>query len=112
MPVEHISLMPVSCLSLTNTRQDTRQYGAHYGSANQEFADAGVRRNQQRGVLIAGVLYHFSPIPIPFLLSPYPLPLSTPSPFFLPVIPFAEEPVLVVLEMGQYFILCSRKFVN
>ena len=25
MPVEHISLMPSSCLSLTNTRQDTRQ---------------------------------------------------------------------------------------
>ena len=25
MPVEHISLMPSSCLSLTNTPQDTRQ---------------------------------------------------------------------------------------
>ena len=25
MPLEHISLMPSSCLSLSNTRQDTRQ---------------------------------------------------------------------------------------
>ena len=52
MPVEHISLMPSSGLSLTNTRQDKRQYVTHHGSANQEFADAGVHSNEQKGVII------------------------------------------------------------
>ena len=73
MPVENISLMPSSCLSLTNTRQDKRQKVTHHGSANQEFADAGVRSNEQKGVSKAGVPYLLSPIPL--LLSslpPYP----------------------------------------
>ena len=73
MPVENISLMPSSCLSLTNTRQDKRQKVTHHGSANQEFADAGVRSNEQKGVSRAGVPYLLSPIPL--LLSslpPYP----------------------------------------
>ena len=68
MPVEHISLMPSSCLSLTNTRQGTRQQVTQHGSANQEFI------NEQKGLLIAGVPYHLSPIPLfyPFLPMPYP----------------------------------------
>ena len=70
MPVEHISLMPSPCLSLTNARQDTRQYKVtHQSLANQEF--------EQKGVLIAGVLYPLSPVPLPFSLPPYPLPLLT-----------------------------------
>ena len=74
MPVEHISLMPSSCLSLTNTHQGTRQWVTHHGSAIQEFADASVRSNEQKGLLIAGVPYHLSPIPLfyPFLPIPYP----------------------------------------
>ena len=52
---------------------------AHYGSANEEFADASVRRNKQMGVLIAGVPYPLFPIPLPFPLPPNPLPLSTPA---------------------------------
>ena len=54
------------------------QYVNHYGSANQEFADASVRRYEQKGVLRAGVP---SPSPqslSPFSLPPYPLP---PAPF-------------------------------
>ena len=49
------------------------QYVTHYGSANQDFADASVRRYEQKGVLRAGV-----PSPSPFSLPPCPLP---PSPF-------------------------------
>ena len=37
--------------------------------------DAGVRRNEQMGFLIAGVSYTLSPIPLPCSLPPYPLPL-------------------------------------
>ena len=66
-------------VSHTNTRQDTRQYVTHYGLANQEFADASVWGNEQKGVLIAGVPSPLSPTPLPFSLSPYPLPLSTPA---------------------------------
>ena len=74
MPVDHISLMPSSCLSLTNTRQGTCQQVTQHGSANQEFTDASVRSNEQKGLLIAGVPYHLSPIPLfyPFLPIPYP----------------------------------------
>ena len=74
MPVEHISLMPSSCLSLTNTRQGTRQQVTQHGSANQEFTDASVRSNEQKGLPIAGVPYHLSPIPLfyPFVPIPYP----------------------------------------
>ena len=67
----------VMFVSHTNTHQDTRQWVTHYGSANQEFADASFRRNEQKWVIIAGVLSRLSPIPLPFSLSPYPLPLST-----------------------------------
>ena len=74
MPVEHISLMPSSCLSLTNTRQGTRQQVTQHGSANHEFKDASVRSNEQKGLLIAGVPYHLSLIPLfyPFVPIPYP----------------------------------------
>ena len=66
-------------VSHTNTRQDTSQWVTHYGSANQEFADTSVRWNEQKGVLIASVPSPLSPIPLPFSLSLYPLPLSTPA---------------------------------
>ena len=66
-------------VSHTNTRQDTRQKVTHYGSANQEFADASVCRNKQKGVLITGVPSPLSPIPLPFSLSSYHLPLPTPA---------------------------------
>ena len=57
------------------------QYVTHYGSANQEFADASVRRYEQKGVLRAGVPSRSpqSPPLFPFLPIPYPLPLSTPA---------------------------------
>ena len=50
MPVEvaeHIFLMPASCLSLTNTRQDqhANKLLRHY---RQEFADTSVRRSEQK----------------------------------------------------------------
>ena len=72
--VEHICLTPESCLSLTNTRQDTSQQVTQYGSANQEFADTSLRRNEQMEVLIEGVPYPLSPtpLPFPFLRIPYP----------------------------------------
>ena len=43
-------------------------------SSNQEFAEASVPSNEQKGLLIAGVPYHLSPIPLifPFLPIPYP----------------------------------------
>ena len=50
------------------------QYVTHYGSANQEFADASVRRYEQKGVLRAGVPSSSpqSPPLFPFLPTPYP----------------------------------------
>ena len=54
------------------------QYVTHYGSANQEFADASVRRYEQKGVLRAGVPSPSPQSPSPFSLPPYPLP---PTPF-------------------------------
>ena len=74
MSVEQISLMPSWCLSLTNTRQDTRQYVTHHGSANQELADASARSNEQKGVLLAGVPYPLSPFPLLFSFLPVPYP--------------------------------------
>ena len=50
------------------------QYVTHYGSANQEFADASVRRYEQKGVLRAGVPFPSPQSPSPFSLPPYPLP--------------------------------------
>ena len=49
------------------------QYVTHYGSANQEFADASVRRYEQKGVLRAGVPSPSPQSPSPFSLPPYPL---------------------------------------
>ena len=54
------------------------QYVTHYGSVNQEFADANVRRYEQKGVLRAGVPSSSPQSPSPFSLPPYPL---TPTPF-------------------------------
>ena len=54
------------------------QYVTHYGSANQEFADASVRRYEQKGVLRAGVPSPSPQSSCPFSLPPYPLP---PTPF-------------------------------
>ena len=56
------------------------QYVTHYGSANQEFADASVRRYEEKGVLRAGVPSPSPQSPFPFSLPPYPL-SSTPYPF-------------------------------
>ena len=60
MSVKHICLMPASCLSLINTRQDTRQL------MNKLLITAQPVRNEQKGALIAGVPYPLSPIPLPF----------------------------------------------
>ena len=61
--IEHISFDAASWLFITNARQEV----THYLSANQEFADASVRRNEQTGVLIAGVPYSsLSQIPFPY----------------------------------------------
>ena len=49
------------------------QYVTHYDSANQEFADASVRRYEQKGVLRAGVPSPSPQSPSPFSLPPYPL---------------------------------------
>ena len=62
-----------SCLCLINTCQDKSRSVTHYSSANQEFADTSIHRNEQKGVLIAGVPYSLSPISLPFSLPPYPL---------------------------------------
>ena len=42
------------------------------------IADASARRNEQRGVLIAGVPYPLSPIPSPFPFLPIPYPSQRP----------------------------------
>ena len=74
MPVEHIFLMPSSCLSLTLIHARIH--------ANKLLITAQPIRNlltpASAEITIAGVPYPLSPIPIPFLLHPYPLPLSTP----------------------------------
>ena len=54
------------------------QYVTHYRSANQEFADASVRRYEQKGVLRAGVPSPSRQSPSPISLPPYPL---SPTPF-------------------------------
>ena len=41
--------------------------------------DDSVRRNEQKGVLIADVHYSLSPTPLPFSLPPEPIPFSTPA---------------------------------
>ena len=71
MSVKQICLMPASCLSLINTRQDTRQF------MNKLLITTQPIINEQKRALIAGVPYPISPLPLPFYLSPYPL--STPA---------------------------------
>ena len=66
MSVKHICLMATSCLSLINTRQDTRQL------MNKLLITTQPIRNEQKGALIAGVPYPISPLPFPFSLPPYP----------------------------------------
>ena len=71
--------MLFSCLSLRtliHARKHANKLLIHCGSANQEFTDASVHRNEQNGVLIAGFSYRLSPILLPFSLSPYPLPFE------------------------------------
>ena len=67
MPVEHIFLMPLLCLSLTPIH--TRIH------ANKLLITAQPIRNEQKGVLIAGVPSPLSPIEspslFPFLTIPY-----------------------------------------
>ena len=66
--------MPDSYLSLTNTRQDTRQQVSHYGSSNQEFVDTSVRTEMKRkgggGGILAGVPHPHTPNPRPFSHPP------------------------------------------
>ena len=72
--VEDISLMLSSCLSLRtliHARKHANKLLIQCGSANQEFTDASVHRNEQKGILIAGFSYPLSPILLPFSLSPY-----------------------------------------
>ena len=74
--VEGISLMPSLCLSLRtliHARKHANKLLIQCGSANQEFTDASVHRNEQNGVLIAGFSYPLSlqssslfPYPLPF----------------------------------------------
>ena len=76
MPVEHIFLMPSSCLSLTLIHARIH--------ANKLLITALPIRNLRpqkwiKGVLIAGVPSPLSPTPLPFSLFPYPLPLSMPA---------------------------------
>ena len=65
MSVKQICLMPASCLSLINTRQDTRKF------MNKLLITTQPIRNEQKRALIAGVPYPISPLPL--YLSPYPL---------------------------------------
>ena len=65
MPVENISLIPSSCLSLSNTRQGV----THHGSTNQEWTKRGFFNR-------AGVPYPLSPIPLLFPLLPVPYPFQ------------------------------------
>ena len=54
----------------------------HKYGASQQFADARVRRNESKGVLIAGVPSLFSPTPLPFSLFPF---FPIPYPFRRPL---------------------------
>ena len=71
------------------------QYVTHYGSANQEFADASVRRYEQKGVLRAGVPSPPPQSPSPFSLPPYPLP---PTPFNTPFNIYSQDKVVCSSE--------------
>ena len=61
-------MIPGSWLFLTNTRQQV----THYDSANQEFADASVCRNELKG--------SYSRRPLPSLLNPPPFSSFSKSP--------------------------------
>ena len=79
--VEDISLTLSSSLrTLIHARKHANKLLIQCGSANQEFTDASVHRNEQKAVLIviliAGFSYPLSPILLPFSLSPYPLPFK------------------------------------
>ena len=79
--VEDLSLTLSSSLrTLIHARKHANKLLIQCGSANQEFTDASVHRNEQKAViiviLIAGFSYPLSPILLPFSLSPYPLPFK------------------------------------
>ena len=72
-----------SCLSLRtliHARKHANKLLIQCGSANQEFTDASVHRNVQKGILIEGFSYPLSPILLPFSLSPF-LPIAYPFNF-------------------------------
>ena len=70
--VEDLSLTLSSSLrTLIHARKHANKLLIQCGSANQEFTDANVHRNEQKGILIAGFSYPLSPILLPFSLSPY-----------------------------------------
>ena len=76
MQVENISLILALYSSLTNTLAVIDK-ATHYGSANQEFAEASARRKEHKG------LSRYSKASLAFstqsLLPPYPLPVSKPA---------------------------------
>ena len=79
MPVEHIFLMPSSCLSLTliHARNTPISYSLR-------LSQSGICRHQRPQKWIKGGCYSRRPFPslpypLPFSLFPYPLPLSTPA---------------------------------
>ena len=74
IPVEHISLMPASWLSLTNTWQQV----THPSSSDQELRTPAHAEMNKEGALIAGVPYPLSPIPSPFPFLPIPYPSQRP----------------------------------
>ena len=83
MLVEHISLMPTSWLFLTYAGQ----YVTYYGSANEEFVDASLDRNEE--VLINRHPLISLPNPPSFL------------PFFLPPIPYPFRRLL--RRLGSHY---------
>ena len=68
----------LSCLSLRtliHARKHANKFLIQCSSANQEFTDASVHRNEQKGVLIAGFSYSPQSSSL-FLFLPIPYPLN------------------------------------
>ena len=75
MPVEHIFLMPSACYS--HCHANKLLITAYI--ASQEFADASVRSNEQKGGSYSRRSLPSLPNSPPFFLPLYPLPFSTPA---------------------------------
>ena len=80
MPVEvaeHIFLMPASCLSLTNTRQD--QHANKLLITARNLLTPAFAEVNKRVFFYSRRPLPSLPNPPPFFIPPYPLPLSAPS---------------------------------